>query len=387
MPLPTHEAIRGWMQRVGLARMRLANKADGGTWLVDHTNQIGREKVLTVLRVRCVPRDGQALRHQDVEVLATIPGTESKRADVAREYARLAALFGRPDTVVTDGAVELRESVSVLEQQGKTPRVFRDVKHVLANKLEALLKQDADYEAFAQRLGQSRSALQQTELAHFTPPPFKTKARFMNLQPTIRWAATALWHLNHPDSASCREVSRERLENKLGWLRDFADGIARWQACQTVISMTLTFVNQHGLFKGVATAYQTLTADLGVCPASQQLVGDMTALLTDYESQLQPGERVPISTEILESSFALYKQLEQQHSKSGFTNLLLAFPTLLRETTAAEVTSCFAAVKVADVKAWTQEHISHTLTSQRQRLYREANPTPPKLATPSSNAA
>ena len=375
------------MQRVGLARMRLAQKEDGGTWLVDHTNQIGREKVLTVLRVRSLPDDGQPLRHQDVEVLATIPRTESKREDVARDYARLAARFGTPDAVVTDGAVELRESVSVLQNQGKTPRVFRDVKHVLANKLEALLKKDADYDAFAQRLGQSRAGLQQTELAHFTPPPFKTKARFMNLQPTIRWAAAALWHLNHPDSLSCREVSRERLEEKLGWLRDFADGIARWQDCQTVISTTLTFLNQHGLFEGVVTAYQTLTADLGVCPASQQLVADMTALLTDYESQLQPGERLPISTEILESSFALYKQLEQQHSKNGFTNLLLTFPILLRETTAAEIITCFAAVKVADVKAWTQEHIPHTLTSKRQRLYREANPNHKKRATPLSNAA
>ena len=119
---------------------------------------------------------------------------------------------------------------------------------------------------------------------------------------------------------------------------------------------------------GATAAYQTRTAGLGVCPASRQLVADMTALLTDYESQLRPGERVPISTEILESSFALYKQLEQQHSKSGFTNRLLAFPTLLRETTAAESTTGCAAVKFADVKAWTRDHLPETLASQRHRL-------------------
>jgi hypothetical protein len=247
--VPTHEAIRGWMQRIGLARMRLAKNEEGGTWLVDHTNQIGPEKVLTVLRVRSAPPDGMALRHQDVEVLATIPGTKFQREDVAREYARLAARFGQPAHVVTDGAVELREPVRVLENKGKKTRLFRDPKHFLANKLELLLKKDADYEAFARQLGSSRSTLQQTELAHFTPPPFKTKARFMNLQPTITWAAAALWHLNHPDSASCQSVSRERLEEKLGWLRDFAGGIARWQKCQVVISTTLTFLNQRGLFQ------------------------------------------------------------------------------------------------------------------------------------------
>jgi hypothetical protein len=131
----------------------------------------------------------------------------------------------------------------------------------------------------------------------------------MNLQPTIAWAAAVLWHLNHPDSASRREVSRERLEEKLGWLRGFADSLARWQSCQAVIATTLTFLNQRGLFEGVVAAYQPVVADIATCPASQQLVTDMTSLLGDYEQQLQPGERVPISTEILESSFALYKQL------------------------------------------------------------------------------
>jgi hypothetical protein len=385
--VPSHETIRVWMQRVGLGRVRLAKKQDGGTWLVDHTNQIGQEKVLVVLRARSAPSDDGALRHQDVEVLAVIPGTKSKREDVAREYEQLAARFGRPANIVTDGAVELRESVQILENEGKTPRLFRDPKHFLANKLEALLKQDADYEAFSQQLGPSRSALQQTELAHFTPPPFKSKARFMNLQPTIAWAAAVLWHLNHPESDSCRDVSRERMEEKLGWLRPFADGIERWQACQEVISTTLTFVNQRGLFQGVVTAYQRVIAKLTTGPASQQLVTDMTTLLRDYESQLQPGDRVPISTEILESSFALYKQLEQQHAKSGFTNLLLTFPTLLQETTAEEVIACFAVAKVADIKAWTKTHFPNTLTSQRQRMYREARPKLEKRATPLSNAA
>jgi hypothetical protein len=378
------------MQRVGLGRLRRAKKKEGGTWLVDHSQQLGREKVLTVLRVRGLPRDGEALRHRDVEVLATLPSQTSKREDVARAYEQLAARFGTPDNVVTDGAVELREPVAVLEKAGKTPRLFRDPKHFLANRLEALLKKDARYEAFARQLGSSRSALQQTELARFTPPPFKTKARFMNLQPTIAWASATLWHLDHRDSASCQDVSRERLEEKLGWLRDFAASIARWQACQQVISTTLTFLNQRGLFRGVVKAYQKVVDGLATCPVSQQLVRDTRTFLHDYERQLQPGEHLPISTEILESSFGLYKQLEQQHSKSGFTSLLLAFPTLLQETTAAEVTACFAKVKVHDVREWTKEHLPNTLTSQRHRMYREAHAkqkTNKKRATPLSNDA
>ena len=188
--------------------MRGAKHKAGGTWLVDHTNQIGKEKVLMVLRVRSSPRPGVALRHHDVEPLAVLPGTEWKRDDVAKVYQQLAECYGTPNSVITDGAVELREPVDCLGKPGETPHVFRDAKHFLANKLEALLKRDPNYEAFTQKLGRSRSVLQQTELAKFLPPPFKMKARFMNMQPTIHWAATVLWHLDHPESSSRENVSR-----------------------------------------------------------------------------------------------------------------------------------------------------------------------------------
>jgi hypothetical protein len=74
--IPTYQAIRGWMQRIGLDRMKNAKKTSNGIWLVDHTNQIGKEKVLTVLRVRSsgLPRPGVPLRHRDVEVLTLTPG-------------------------------------------------------------------------------------------------------------------------------------------------------------------------------------------------------------------------------------------------------------------------------------------------------------------------
>jgi hypothetical protein len=391
MAIPSHETVRLWMQRVGLGRMRKARKKDGGTWLVDHTNQIGKEKVLTILRVRSRLRAGVALRHQDVEVLATVPGTEWKREDVAKVYEQTEKRYGTPRCVATDGAVELREPAENLGKSGKRPLVFRDPKHFLANRLEALLKRDPNYEAFTQKIGRCRSAVQQTELARFVPPGFRTKARFMNLEPTIRWASAVLWHLNHPESSSCSDVSLKRLEEKLGWLRDSAPSIEQWQTCLDMISTTLTFLNQQGVFPGVVQAYQRIVASMATCPASKQLTSDMKALLREYEKQLQPHERLRISTEVLESTFSRYKQLEQQHSKSGFTSLLLAFPALIRETTQSEVTNIFANVKVSDVKAWTKEHLPDTLTSQRQRMFREAKPrTKPKerkRATPLLQAA
>jgi hypothetical protein len=374
--IPTYQSIRIWMQRIGLDRMQKVEHAPGGVWLTDHTNQIGREKVLMVLRVPDSKwtRSGAPLCHEDVEVLAVVPGEEWKRKNVAKVYQETADRCGIPRAIESDGAVELREPAETLGKRGKRPLVIRDPKHFLANKFEALLTRDPQYQAFTKQLAGTRSALQQTELAHFIPPAFKMKARFMNLAPTLTWASTVLWHLDHPESRSRQGVTESRMMEKLGWLRDFAPSIQQWHVCQQVVATALTFTNEQGIFRGAANQFKKRVAQLKHNPMSQQLVDNVVELLRDYERKLRPREQLPMSTEILESSFSLYKQLEKQHSKSGFTSLLLTYPTLLRETTPEEVTASFARVRVADVNDWNEHNLPSTVASKRQLVYREPRP-------------
>ncbi len=94
-----------------------------------------------------------------------------------------------------------------------------------------------------------------------------------------------------------------------------------------------------------------------------------------------------MSTEILESSFALYKQLEKQHSKSGFTGLLLAYPTLLRPTTPEEVTASLKRIKTVDVNQWIATYLPNTVASKRQLMFREAKARPSGGATSARAAA
>jgi hypothetical protein len=391
--VPAYQSIILWMKRLGLGRMTNAQKIEGGVWLADHSNQIGTEKVLTLLRVREPPgwRPGVPLRHQDMEVLAVVPDRDSNRESVKKVYQETAKMCGEPRALLSDYAVELREPLETLGKPGKSPLAVRDPKHFFANRLEQLLANDSRYQEFARKVGGTRSAVQQTELAHFVPPAFKTKARFMNLGRTIQWATVALWHVNHATSESRRGITASRVEEKLGWLRDFSSEIQQWQECQDVISRGLTFLNRQGLYRGVAKRFSKLVADLARSRLSRQLIRDTVTFLREHEKLLRRGEQLPMSTEILESSFALYKQLEQQHSKSGFTSLLLAFPVLLTPTTPAEVVAAFTRVDVKAVHDWAKEKLPNTLASKRQRMYREARksskPKRAKSATPKRVAA
>lgn len=96
----------------------------------------------------------------------------------------------------------------------------------------------------------------------------------------------------------------------------------------------------------------------------------------ESEEHLSEGQRLPMSTEILESSFGLYKQLERQHSKGGFTSLLAAFGSLLRPVTPQSVKRDLARTSVKQMRAWVTKNLGSTLTSKRQTVYKEfANAT------------
>lgn len=372
--VPDWTTIRGWLCRVGIAALQApVERADDWIWLADHSNQIGTEKVLVILGVRAsqLPEPGQPLRHEDVRPLAVIPGTDWKREDVTREYVALAERIGEPMALLVDGAVELRDGAQTLEKEGKVVLVLRDFKHHAANILKRLVGDDERFSQFLTLVGRTRAGIQQTELSHLTPPPQKPKARFMNMAATLRWAEMVLWQLSNPRSDGRREISINRMNEKLGWLRSFRDDVRRWSICQEIVSRSLTFINQHGLYVGAAEDLTSLLIDLGSHELGRQMIDQLTQFTADSEKQLTDSMRVPMSTEILESSFGRYKALEKQHSKGGFTGLLAAFGSLLRRSTPETIKENFTRVLTKDVKAWIQENLKETLASRRQAAYRE----------------
>lgn len=383
--IPCWTSVRQWLCRLGVDELTQARERhEDWIWLADHSNQIGPEKVLTILGVRqCdLPPPGRTLRHEDVRVLAVVPGTQWKREDVAAEYRALAEAIGVPKMLLTDGAVELRESVAALEIEGKKPILLRDLKHFAANALERQIGKSEAFRTFATFLGRTRSSIQQTELSHFTPPAPKNKARFMNLEATLRWGEMALWHLDHPDSQARAGIEVSRMEEKLGWLRAYRDPIAQWRRVEGLIRQALDFVNTQGLYRGAADELRWRldalpAAESGPCEASAQMARTLIDFVSSAEAQLAEGERGWLSTEILESAFGLYKTLEGQHSKGGFTSLIASFGALLRSCSPAEVRDGLRRTSVATTKHWVATKLGKTLASKKLSAYQKTlSPAP-----------
>jgi hypothetical protein len=193
----------------------------------------------------------------------------------------------------------------------------------------------------------------------------------MNLGPTLEWASAVAWLIDHPEAESRRGIAIERLEEKLGWLRSFASELVAWDACQRVINAGLRFINEQGLSCGAAERLRSIFATTANGEASRWLAERLVDFVAAAEAELPPGERLPMSTEILESTFALYKQLEGQHSKGGFTSLLACFAALLKPATQESIRHAFSRVSVKHARAWAKTNLGTTLTSKRHALYAE----------------
>lgn len=187
--VPSHDSVEHWCKRIGLDQIqRSREKHKDWIWIVDHSNQIGQDKVLVVLGIRAskLPPSGQTLSLNQLEVLAIVPGKSWKREDVRKAYEQISERCGSPRFLVCDGAVELRETVDVLEKEGEKVVVLRDFKHFAANRFENLVGKTERFTSFCSAMGKTRSQVQQTELGHLTPPTLKTKSRFMNIEPVVQ---------------------------------------------------------------------------------------------------------------------------------------------------------------------------------------------------------
>lgn len=375
LPVPCWTSTRGWLLRLGHAALSAPKpQTQDWAWLIDHSVQIGQEKTLVILGIRLadLPPRGQALRHQDVHLIHLQPAKSWTRQQVDEALEKAAAITGVPRVIVNDHGGDVSGGVALFQQRHRQTVEIYDIKHKAACRLKKRLETDARWQQFQALVGQTRCAIQQTELAFLVPPAPKPKARFMNLSGQLSWAARTLATVREPRGVQPFATAR-RLKEKLGWIEDFAPEIADWSQQQQVVNVAVQLINQEGIYRGVSHVMSEQLSHLDALgPRAAELAGELTHFVREQERPLGAEERVPGSTEVLESCFGKFKQLEKQQSRGGFTHLLLGFGAMLSRTTRSFVQEAMQRSGVADVKRWVSQTLGTTLFAQRKLAYASA---------------
>ncbi len=372
LPIPHWTTGRLWLLRLGHALLTMAlQKAEDWAWLVDHSVQIGQEKCLVILGIplKELPERGECLKHSDLDLVALVPRKSWTRQEVDEALEAASQRTGIPRVIVDDHGVDIAGGVSFFQERHPETVEIYDTKHKAACSLKSRLEKNARWQEFQQRIAQTRCAIQQTEMSFLVPTAPKPKARFMNLAPTLQWAENVLAVLRQPPTVVNEQVSTERLEEKLGWLKEFEADVAEWAEWQQVVNVTVEFVNRQGIYRGVARQLRTELRPHREYSSSRSLAGELLAFAVKQARRARPGERFPGSTEVLESCFGRFKQIEKQQARGGFTSLVLGFGALLAETTTQAIENAMRQSPTKAVIAWCTEHLGTTLFSRRRQAF------------------
>jgi len=366
---PERSTGRLWLLRIGLAAL-LRSKiiANDWVWFVDHSIQIGQCKCLVILGIRlCDLPVGRPLCHQDMELIALVPMTSSTKQTVAVCLENAVDQTGVPRAIVDDHGSDLHGGVEIFREAHPETSEIYDVKHKAACLLKARLENNPRWKAYASQSAYTKFALQQTPLACLTPPSQRSKARFMNLDGLVAWGVKTLALVDDPSRLAELGISADQIEAKLGWLKEFRAELAEWSAWMAVIEATLDYVRCHGLTTG---AGRELEAKL---PAAEGSAGELREQLlgfvVDESSKVRQGERLPGTTEVLESCFGKLKDLEDGQSKSGFTGLVLSLGAMVSKWTVESIGEALERCRVRDVLDWCRKNLGPSIQSQRRRAY------------------
>jgi hypothetical protein len=374
LPIPHWTTGRLWLLRLGLSLLNATlPKADDWAWLTDHSVQIGKEKCLVILGIRLkdLPKPGDCLQHSDLHLVSLELRKSWTRQEVDDALEASTQRTGVPRVIVDDHGVDLSGGVSFFQQRHTETIEIYDAKHKAACLLNNRLSKDPRWQEFQRGVAQTRCAIQQTEVAFLVPPAPKAKARFMNLAPLLQWAQKTLVVLRRPEPQVSQWVSRERLEEKLGWLRGFKTELRMWGEWQQVVNVTVEFVNRRGIYPGASKELKSELKPHQRYPTSRSLAKELLAFVTEQEDQLRTGERVPGSTEVLESCFGRFKNIEKQQARGGFTSLILGFGALLAHTSVEAVAEAMHQTRTRGIFEWCATQLGKTLFGKRKLAFAE----------------
>lgn len=231
------------------------------------------------------------------------------------------------------------------------------------------LEHDAVWLAFMSQVSQTRSRLQQTELAPLMPPSLRIQARYMNVDSVVTWGCRLLRYLEQPLGDPRWTFDRETVEAKLGWLRKFRDALTEWHNLLEVITTTERVVRGTGLSARLPDELASALPARGGSERVTRIRTELLAFVTQESSQAHPAERLLGSSEVVESVFGKLKHIERNQAKGGFTGLILSVCALVSTTTYDVVQQALETVSVKQVLSWCKKNLGVSVQAQRRAVF------------------
>jgi hypothetical protein len=370
----SHTTIRNLILRIGLYEIsRPRPLANDWIWIVDHTIQAGTTKCFLVLGIRQVDYLAlqRPLEHQDMDMLALIPVETSTGPIVHQQFTELAARCGVPLAILSDRGSDLKKGVELLQQDHPDVIGVYDVVHLVSGLTDKILKSDEQWSEFRKDCCGCANTVRQSHVAHLKPPTPKTKARHMNIDREIRWGARMLSLLNDARSSRLsgmqqRDLPLSLLEEKFAWLDGYVQALHRWEELSGICQQTCSIVRRFGYDGDLAERLRALLP-CGESEAAKILVSQVVNFGAVTAASIGSADRVPGSSEVIESLIGKGKRLAGRNGSTGMTAQVLSMATAVTSPTPAFISNALKHIGIKQLQKWTANFLPKSLQSKRQR--------------------
>lgn len=367
---PAPNTVQSWLLRLGLHELwRPKEQADDWVFIVDHTIQLGAWKCLLIVGVRrsSWERLAEPLTHHDLTFITLEPVEKSDGEKVFQQLEAATRKVGVPRAILSDHGSDIARGARTFQEKHPETLVLRDVAHQTAIVLKQELLADPRWDAFVKHCGQTQPKVKQTELGHLAPPTQKVKGRYMNLGPLIGWGARMLQLVDTPEAARPSDVPLARLNEKFGWIQDFREALVEWGDLHAVTQRVLDYARKQGYHGQAAAELRRQLRPIASTARGRRMAAVLVEYVATQSQAVRRRESLPASSEVIESLIGKGKRILGQHSRGGFTKMILGMAASVVQITQENVREALETVRQADLLTWCDQHLGISLTAQRRR--------------------
>ena len=326
---------------------------------------IGSQKLFPVLSVPAEHK-GRPLQLEDVHVIGFHVQSSWNAEDASKALdTDIEAIGKRPKYAISDNESSMRKAVGL---SGYT--WHRDVSHTLAVFMERVYKDDPYFVDLNKRIVTCKQQYCMKEIAYLQSPSIRSKARFMNLSESVDWADTML-QIFHNLSEHEREV--------FSFIPAYASFIEEMKDIVSCIHFIEAEMKYNGLSKDTISVCRKHVYKTAMCGGDRmRKVGQyILNYLAEEERLLADNEIINNSSDIIESTFGIFKYRQSPNKLNGITARVLHLPVILAYTGESvsknyNIKERLCRTKIKDIELWRDENLMENLVAKRIKTLKTA---------------
>jgi len=359
--IPCANTIDLWVRKCGLSTYEQNISDLSGEkhcLIIDESMMLGSNKLLLTLAAPAVPT-GHPLRHSDV-TLVSIDTAESFNAErISKSVMKTAKKAKRkPDYVITDNASVMKKGVRLTGFKHHF-----DLGHSLGMFLERTYKKAPDFQEYCKLMSNAQASHNMKRIAYLLPPRQRTIARFINLDNCVKWSRK-MQEVYHTLSAEEQSVMSFIPANA-----SLIDELSEVMSCVHYIE---NMCKQKGISKENAQkcTRHIKNTILHGNERMRNLALQIINYLHEETAWMAENETHNISSDIIESTYGVYKSRKSLNKLYGVTTLILGMPVFEKLSTREsarlyQIKNHIEKTRVKDIKIWKRKNLPENLVSKR----------------------